>query len=159
MKNVLPMMSGTVAADNTSYAANVVNSLYKGKYDEAMEYLRAFLTSIPYLQSGEAKQKDLERLEVLYQNYLYVFFSGMGYISRPEPHIAKGRVDLVLWIGAHIFVFEFKMNDSCESAIDQIDTNQYIEPWHCGETKITKCAATFSAKDRTLKDWKFVEVE
>ena len=159
MKNILPMMSGTVASDNTSYATNVVACLNKGKYDEAMEYLRSFLTSIPYLQSGEQHLKELERIEALYQNYLYVFFCGMGYQVRPEPHIAKGRVDLVLWIGPHIFVFEFKMNDSCESALDQIDTKQYIEPWHCGETRITKCAARFSAKDRTLVDWKFVDVE
>jgi len=159
MENVLPIMSQTKASDNTTYSTGVIMSLRRGKYDEAMEYLRAFLTSIPYLQSGETQLKDLERLEALYQNYLYVFFCGMGYQVRPEPHIAKGRVDLVLWIGAHIFIFEFKMNDSCQSALDQIDAKQYIEPWHCGETKITKCAATFSAKDRTLKDWKFVDVE
>jgi len=159
MKNILPMMSGTTAPDNNSYATNVINYLDELKYDEAMEYLRAFLTSIPYLQSGEQHLKELERIEALYQNYLYVFFCGMGYQVRTEPHIAKGRVDLVLWIGPHIFVFEFKMNDTCASAIDQIDTKQYIEPWHCGETRITKCAARFSAQTRTLVDWEFVEVE
>lgn len=159
MENVLPMMSGTKASDNTTYSTGVITSLRRNKYDEAMECLRAFLTSIPYLQSGETHLRELEKLEVLYQNYLYVFFCGMGYQVRTEPHIAKGRVDLVLWIGTHVFVFEFKMNDSCESAIDQIDTKQYIEPWHYGETKITKCAARFSAKDRTLIEWKFKEVE
>ena len=159
MENVLPMMTQTKASDNTTYSTGILMSLRRGKYDEAMEYLRAFLTSIPYLQSGEQHLKELERIEALYQNYLYVFFCGMGYQVRTEPHIAKGRVDLVLWIGPHIFVFEFKMNDTCASAIDQIDTKQYIEPWHCGETRITKCAARFSAQTRTLVDWEFVEVE
>ena len=158
MKNILPMMSGTAAPDNNSYATNFLASLRECRYDEAMTYLRAFLSSIPYLQQGEAKLKDLERLEVLYQNYLYVFFSGMGYQVRTEPHIATGRVDLVLWIGSHIFVFEFKMNQTCESALAQMDTHRYIEPWHCGDTRITKCAARFSAKERTLVEWKFVEV-
>jgi len=159
MENVLPMMTGTKASDNTSYSTGVITSLRRGKYDEAMEYLRAFLTSIPYLQSGEQHLKELERIEALYQNYLYVFFCGMGYQVHPEPHIAKGRVDLVLWIGDHIFIFEFKMSASCQSALDQIDARQYIEPWRCGPVRITKCGVQFSAKDRTIKDWKFEEVD
>lgn len=158
MKNILPMLSGTKAADNTSYSSNIVNCLYNNKYDEAMEYLRAFLTSIPYHQQGETLLQDFERLEALYQNYLYIFFCGMGYQVHPEPHMAKGRVDLVLWIGDHIFVFEFKMSASCQSAINQIDAKQYIEPWRCGPVRITKCGVQFSAKDRTIKEWKFEEV-
>ena len=159
MENILPMMTQTNASDNTTYSTGIIASLKKNQYDEAMEYLRAFLSSIPYLQQGEPLLEDLERLEVLYQNYLYIFFHGMGYQVRTEPHMAKGRVDEVLWIGDHIFVFEFKMSASCQSAIDQIDTRQYIEPWRCGPVRITKCAVQFSAKDRTIKDWKFVEVE
>lgn len=159
MKNLLPMMSGTVASDNSSYSVNIINSLHKGRYDEAMEYLKAFLYSIPNMHQGEPLLEDLERLEALYQRDLYIFFQGMGYQVRTEVEMVNGRVDLVLWIGNHIFVFEFKMRENCESAIDQIDTKKYIEPWHCGNTKITKCAARFSAKDRTLKDWQFVEVE
>lgn len=159
MKNLLPMMTGTVAADNNSYSVNIIANLHKGRYDEAMHYLKAFLSSIPNMHQGEPLLEDLERLEALYQRDLYVFFQGMGYQVRTEVEMANGRVDLVLWIGNHIFIFEFKMRAGCQTALDQIDANKYIEPWHCGDTKITKCAARFSAKDRTLKDWKFVDVE
>jgi len=159
MKNVLPMLTGTTVSENMSYSTNIINSLDEGHYDEAMEYLRAFLLSIPNTHQGEPLLEDLARLEALYQRDLYIFFQGMGYQVRTEVEMALGRVDMIMWIGAHIFAFEFKMSASCRSAIAQMDMKKYIEPWRCGPVRLTKCAIRFSAAERTVTDWTFEEVQ
>ena len=159
MDNVLPIMSGTYSADNRNYASNFIEYLYSHQYDAAMQTLRSFLLSIPYMQQGKDLLEDVARFEALYQSYLYVFFCGMGLQVRVEVMMARGRVDMVMWMGDVIFVFEFKMSASAASALAQIDARQYIEPWKTGPVHLVKCGARFDAHERTVVEWKFEEVQ
>ena len=158
MKNILPMLSSTSEANNSSYASRFISQLYNRQYDEAMQTLRAFLASIPYLQQGKDLLQDLSRFESLYQTYLYIFFCGMGLQVHVEVMMARGRVDMVMWMGERIFIFEFKMSASAESALAQIDGRQYIEPWKTGKIQIVKCGARFDAAERTVTQWRFEEI-
>lgn len=159
MKNILPIVNGTHLEDNLSYATIIRSSLAKGNYDRAKTALQSFLLSIPYMQQGKDELKDLAKYEALYQRDLYIFFSGMSATVQCEVMMATGRVDLVMRMGAKVYVCEFKVNANAKSAIDQIDSNRYYEPWRAIQRKIVKIGARFDVKDRTLKDWNVEELE
>lgn len=66
---------------------------------------------------------------------------------------------MVMRMGNKVFVCEFKVSASAESAIDQIDRNRYYEPWRAVQHKIVKVGARFDVEERTLKDWTVEELE
>lgn len=159
MKNILPIVNGTQFEDNLSYATIIRSSLAKGNYDRAKTALQSFLSSIPYMQQGKDQLKDLAKYEALYQRDLYIFFSGMSATVQCEVMMATGRVDLVMRMGGKVYVCEFKVSASAKSAIGQIDSNKYYEPWRPIQRKIVKIGARFDVKKRTLEDWDVVEME
>lgn len=159
MKNILPIVNGTNASENSSYAVIIRNSLNKGDYNRAKTALQSFLSSIPYMQQGKDQLKDIAKYEALYQRDLYIFFSGMSATIQCEVMMATGRVDLVMRMGDKIYVCEFKVSASAKSAIDQIDKNRYYEPWLAVQRKIIKIGARFDVKNRTLEDWNVEELE
>lgn len=158
MKNILPIVNGTKGPENLSYATIIRKSLAKGNYDRAKTALQSFLLSIPYMQQGKDELKDLAKYEALYQRDLYIFFSGMSATVQCEVMMATGRVDLVMRMGDKVYVCEFKVSASAKSAIDQIDSNRYYEPWRAIQRKIVKIGARFDVKERTLKDWTVEEL-
>ena len=159
MKNILPIVNGTHLEDNLSYATIIRSSLAKGNYDRAKMALQSFLLSIPCMQQGKDELKDLAKYEALYQRDLYIFFSGMSATVQCEVMMATGRVDLVMRMGSKVYVCEFKVSASAKSAIDQIDSKRYFEPWRAVQRKIVKIGARFDVKDRTLKDWNVEELD
>lgn len=159
MKNILPIINGTTKEENLSYATIIRSSLAKGNYDRAKTALQSFLLSIPYMQQGKDELKDLAKYEALYQRDLYIFFSGMSAIVQCEVMMATGRVDLVMRMGDKVYVCEFKVSASAKSALEQIDSNKYYEPWRAVQRNIVKIGARFDVKDRTLKDWNVVELD
>lgn len=159
MKNILPIVNGTLLEDNLSYATIIRSSLAKGNYDRAKMGLQSFLSSIPYMQQGKDELKDLAKYEALYQRDLYIFFSGMSATVQCEVMMATGRVDLVMRMGDKVYVCEFKVSANAKSAIEQINKNMYYEPWRAIQRKIVKIGARFDVKERTLKDWNVEELE
>lgn len=110
------------------------------------------------MQQGKDELRDLAKYEALYQRDLYIFFSGMSATVQCEVMMATGRVDLVMRMGDKVYVCEFKVSESAQSAITQIDSNRYYEPWRAVQRKIVKIGARFDVKDRTLKDWAVEEL-
>ena len=159
MENVLPVLNGTNSAENASYATQIIDSLSDGNIDKMMEWLQAFLSSIPYMQQGKDVLADVAKLEALYQRDLYVFFSGMSAQVQVETMMADGRVDMVMHISDYIFIFEFKVRSSAKLALEQINKKLYFEPWRPVQRKIVKCGVLFDVHDRTLKDWKYEVVK
>lgn len=159
MENILPIVSGTKRSENMSYATYMLNYLLKGEYDKAMQTLQSFLYSIPYMQQGKDYLKDISTLEAFYQRDLYIFFSGMAAIVQCEVMMSEGRTDLVMRLGDRVFVCEFKVSATATTALNQIDRKKYYEPWRAVQRRIIKVGAYFDVEERTLKYWKFEEVE
>lgn len=72
--------------------------------------------------------------------------------------MATGRVDMVMRMGDKVYVCEFKVSASAKSALDQIDSNRYYEPWRAVQRKIVKIGARFDVEKKSLEDWNVVEL-
>ncbi|NJO02744.1 MAG: hypothetical protein HC880_14625, partial [Bacteroidia bacterium] len=83
-------------------------------------YLNALLAKIPY-DIFEAHQ------ESYYHSILYLTFSLLGYYTQAEVHTSMGRLDAVVETADHIFILEFKVDDTAEKALQQIKDRKYYQ--------------------------------
>ena len=121
----------------------------KGKMEEALQYLKAFLASIP--------QCDNTNYEGHYQQMLYVIFTLLGYYVEVEVRTATGRIDLVIKTSNTIYLMELKINKSAEKAQQQIYDREYINRYSHHNLPIVTVAINFSTESHTLTDWIITE--
>ncbi len=135
--------------NNPSGASFVIRfnaALKKGDIDEALSRMQSFLAGMP---------NDLEnKTEKHYQTIIYLIFSLLGYHIRTEEKSAVGRADAVCWTEDSIYVFEFKVDSTAETALKQIDDKGYMIPYRFEEGKhLVKIGVNISTETRTIDGW------
>ena len=135
--------------NNPSGASFVIRfnaALKKGDIDEALSRMQSFLAGMP---------NDLEnKTEKHYQTIIYLIFSLLGYHIRTEEKSAVGRADAVCWTEDSIYVFEFKVDSTAETALKQIDDKGYMIPYRFEDGKhLVKVGVNISTETRTIDGW------
>lgn len=135
--------------NNPSGASFVIRfnaALRKGDIDEALSRMQSFLAGMP---------NDLEnKTEKHYQTIIYLIFSLLGYHIRTEEKSAVGRADAVCWTQDSIYVFEFKVDSTAETALKQIDDKGYMIPYRFEDgKKLVKIGVNISTVTRTIDGW------
>ncbi len=132
---------------SASFVIRFNAALRKGNVEEALSRMQSFLAAMP---------NDLEnKTEKHYQTIIYLIFSLLGYYIRTEEKSAIGRADAVCWTDNSIYVFEFKVDSSSETALKQIDDKGYMIPFRFEDGKrLVKVGVNISTVSRTLEDWK-----
>ena len=121
-------------------------ALRKGDVDEALSRMQSFLAGMP---------NDLEnKTEKHYQTIIYLIFSLLGYHIRTEEKSAVGRADAVCWTQDSVYVFEFKVDSTAETALKQIDDKGYMIPYRFEEgRRLVKVGVNISTATRTIDGW------
>ena len=124
---------------------NLARNIVRGDMDEALKLLQVFLSTVPYCDNTD--------YEGHYQQMLYVIFSLLGVYTDVEVRTLKGRVDMVLRTKTTLYLVELKLNQSAETAMNQINLQQYSERFALCGLPVVKVAINFSAESRTIADW------
>ncbi len=130
----------------SSFVLRFNAALRKGDVDEALSRMQSFLAWMP---------NDLEnKTEKHYQTIIYLIFSLLGYHIRTEEKSAVGRADAVCWTQDSIYVFEFKVDSTAETALKQIDDKGYMIPYRFEDGKrLVKVGVNISTATRTIDGW------
>ena len=78
------------------------------------------------------------------------------YIVDVEVRTPTGRVDMVMRTGKTLYLFELKLNQSVETAMNQIDLKDYPSRFAMCGLPIIKVSINFDSEERTIVDWKIV---
>jgi hypothetical protein len=70
-----------------------------------------------------------------------------------EVHTETGRIDAIIKTRNRIYLFEFKLHDTAESALAQIKEKRYPERYLADGRPITLVGAAFDPKTRNLERW------
>jgi len=127
-----------------------IRSIVYGNLDAAMDTLRRFFAAIPY--------DIIVEKEKYFQTIVHVIFTMLGFNCRSEPRIAAGRIDALVETPEFVYCFEFKLNDSAEAALAQIDAKEYTFPWTGSGKKVFKVGVSFDFEKRNIKEWVATEV-
>ena len=121
-------------------------ALHSNNTVELQRLLFNHIAAIPYAQRSNMEEN--------YQNIIYSIFRLLGATIHNEVHINDGRIDSVIVNHDHIYIFEFKMNQSADIAIAQIKERGYATPYLSDGKPITLIGINFSKKKRNIVEWK-----
>ena len=115
--------------------------------DEAMTYLKDFLSEIPNILNNKEEKH--------FQTILYVLFTWLGFYTEVEVNTAVGRTDVVIKNAKNIFVLELKVDGSAEDALAQINSKNYAIPYKYDGREVIKIGVNVSSEDdvRTIDRW------
>lgn len=102
------------------------------------------------------KYELVRDLELHYQNVLFIVCKLIGFYVKAEYHTSEGRIDLVLQTDRFIYVMEFKLDGTTDTALLQIEEKDYALPFASDPRKLFKIGVDFSTKTRNIADWKVI---
>ena len=143
---MMPSWVGCSATDGKNYMCDFYFALKAGKIDEAFELLKDFFLQIPNVLNNKNEKH--------FQTVIYVLFRWLGFYTQSEVNTSKGRLDCVLFAPKQIFIIEFKVDESAEKALAQINEKGYADPYRADGRPIVKIGVNFSSEERTIEGWK-----
>ncbi len=109
------------------------------------DILQNIFAHIPYtLTTKDLKEKD-------YHTLIQFILSVLSVNAQSETITNNGRIDLVLETKNNIYIFEFKVNQSAEIALQQINDKKYYQKFLDKNKKITLIGINLNNKDNNLE--------
>lgn len=149
MKYLLPFYANTDQVEAPFHILQFVREIRGGDYDAFFRRLQSLFADTPY--------ELVPKLELHYQNVLFIVFKLIGFYVKAEYHTSQGRVDLVLQTDRFIYVMEFKLDGTADEALQQIEEKGYALPFAADPRQLFKIGVNFSAETRNIEGWKVVE--
>jgi hypothetical protein len=87
-----------------------------------------------------------------------LIFTMVGTDVRSELHAPVGRMDTVIITTNRIFLFEFKMNETAEAAIQCIKDRNYAASLRHRNLPITGVGVVFSPVTKGVAGWGYEEL-
>jgi hypothetical protein len=97
--------------------------------------------------------------EKYYQTIFYLLFKLLGLQIAAEVKTNDGRIDAVVELDEQIYLFEFKLDQSAASALQQMKDQAYYRKYQLRNKPIICVGANFSTKTRTVEEWKSAPFE
>ena len=132
--------------------ADFLRDFRKGDINSLMERFQALYSTLPY--ANDNNEKYLERD---FQNVIFLVFTICGQFVLSEAHFSKGRADAIAASDNYIYIFEFKMDQDPQIALDQINEKDYAGRFKKDSRKIFKIGVNFSSKEKNVAEWKVEE--
>jgi hypothetical protein len=142
MNFLAPYYTKVDSGATASHIANFVKELKSGDIESFLHRLKVFFSGIPYELSDDTERH--------YQAVFYVVLTLMGAFVQAEVRSAHGRADVVVKTDKYIYVFEFKLNDTAEAALQQIDSKEYLLPYTLDGRQLVKVGVSFDKEKRNI---------
>ncbi len=128
-----------------SYVIRLTRALQNLDFDKVFDILKLFFANIPY---------DIQlNNEKYYQSIFFSIFSLIGTKIHAEVRTNKGRIDAIVEMDTHVFIFEFKLNGSAKDALDQIQRSDYAQKYQTSPKITHLFGVAFDHKDRNIGEW------
>jgi AcrR family transcriptional regulator len=159
LRNLAPLYTQANPDKMFNSAIDASEALLEGDIDHAMEILRSVLKSIPYRNNEEKVYGDILDTERHFHDLFHVFFKMLCEQVNSEVRNSTGATDVVITTPKYVYVVEIKIDAKVEVALEQIDEKGYAVPYMAGECAVYKVGVVFSTKEKTLSEWKVVELK
>ena len=146
-QSLLPnYIEGMYAQNGGVTIARMSALIRKKQMDEALQLLQTFLGTVPYC--------NVTNYEGHYQQMLFIIFSLLtNFLVDVEVHTSKGRVDIVMLTQTNLYIIELKLNKDAQTAMRQINLNNYAQRFALCGKPITKVGINFDSTQGNITDW------
>jgi hypothetical protein len=150
IKYLMPYYTPAKEEQSAFFIADFVKDIRQGNPDGFMERMQTMFADNDYQIAG--------KMELYFQNAMYVIFKLMGFYVEVERTTSRGRIDVVLKTKDYIYVMELKLDGSADEALKQIDDKGYAEPFAKDGRTLYKIGVNFSSETRGIKEWKSISL-
>ena len=136
-------------ADDSTTTSQLAKALKAGDPYAFMRTLEALFANTTYQIQGDSEKN--------FQYAMYIIMELLGEYVQAERTTSNGRIDLLLQTKDYIYVFEVKIDNTADVALQQIEEKGYAKPFVDDPRKLFKIGVSFSTANRRIEDWKVVE--
>jgi Predicted AAA-ATPase/PD-(D/E)XK nuclease superfamily len=118
---------------------------------EVIEILKSIFATIPY-------PIFIANKEAYYHSIVHLVFTYLGQNIESEVNTSRGRMDIVVQTATHIYILEFKLDQSADIAFAQIIEKDYAAKFrHIGKP-IVGIGINFTSEQKTIEAWVMKEI-
>ena len=128
--------------------AQIVRDVRSGNAEGFMRQLETLFAKGDYQIMGDK--------ELYFQNAMYVIFMLLGLYVDVERHTTDGWMEVVVQTADYVYIFELKIDQSADVALQQIEERAYAAPFLDDPRKLYKIGLNFSTETKRIDDWKVV---
>ena len=137
----------------SSWIFNVNRDLRGGKIEDFLKKMTSLLSSVTYRFQ---RKQDAFECERYFQYTFYLIMQMIGhYNTMVEKETSEGRIDCVVECPDYVYVMEFKMDGSAQSALEQIRERGYTKPYLADKRKVFSIGVNFSSEKGTIEEYVF----
>jgi hypothetical protein len=150
-KFLLAAFSHAYNGGQTVLIRNINNALISNDIDALFSAINTLFATIPH-------QIFLHKYEAYFQSVLYLTFNLLGYRTKSEVSVHKGRIDWLVESETHIYIVEFKINASASVAMAQIKDKNYYTAYLNQDKKVTLIGVNLDSKSKSANEWLVEEI-
>ena len=151
-RDLAALMSSVSAGQDTSWVTTLGGKLLTAQWDEFFTGLKSLYAALPYGSlEGSVQEHSFER-------NLVVLLWAQGIRCTTEDRQSNGQADIVATHPCGIYIFELKVNESAEAALDQVKKKGYDAPYRGRNLPIWLIGLNFDRQTRHLLEAKAVQL-
>lgn len=139
-------MSHTEPAMSTPMVVGLHRAFQANDLEQVITIIKTIFKKIP-------SHIFIKEAEAYYHSLLYLVFFYLGQYTEAEVNDSTGRIDCVVKTPTHIYVMEFKLNQSAKSALEQIKNKDYAGAYQADPRQKVLLGINFSSEKKTVDDW------
>lgn len=141
-KYLVPYYSPIKKEQEAFFVSNFVKEIRNGQPEAFMKRLESLFADGKYQIIGDE--------EKYFHNAVYIIFKLLGFYVDVEYQTSDGRIDLLMRTKDYIYILEFKINESAEAALKQIEDKEYAKPFESEGRTIYKIGINFSTNTKRI---------
>ena len=149
VRYLLPYYAPKERGESEFFIQKFIQEVERGDAEAFMERFQTMFADNSYQVVG--------KMELYFQNTMYVIFKMMGFYTEVERTIHRGRIDIVIKTSDYIYVMEIKLDGSADEALRQIHEKGYAEPYRKDGRKVFLEGVNFSSVAKGVEEWKVEE--
>ena len=146
LRYLIGAFSHTPAFTSTTAVARLHKAFQTNDIEEAVALINDLFQSIPHQLFVDAKEN-------LYHALIHLLFTYLGQFMQSEVSTLRGRIDAVVQTDTHVYIMEFKLDQSAETALAQIKERDYAAAYQLGEREVVAVGVNFSSEEKRIDGW------
>ncbi|MEA2012064.1 MAG: ATP-binding protein [Verrucomicrobiota bacterium] len=142
--------------DKNVFSNQLYDLFFEQKPEQLKPLFESFFESIPHQWY---KKNDIAKYEGYYHCLFYTAFSSLGFETIPEDSTRGGDIDLTVITEDAIYIFEFKMEYSKMTAMEQIKERGYYKKYLNSGKNIYLIGIEFDKEKRNISDFELEKRE
>lgn len=139
-QDLAQLMASVISRQDTSWVSRIGGHLLNADWPAFFEGLKALYAGLPYGATEGGVQ------EYSYERNLLVLLWAQGIQCQAEDRQANGQADIIATHHCGIYIFELKVDESADAALQQIKQKEYDAPYRAQDIPIWHIGLSFDRK-------------